>query len=185
MNITAAFIGGGNMGGALIRGLIARGLPAAEHQRGRSDPAAPAGARGRTRCPRDRRQSRSGDGSGRGRARREAAGHGRNGATTRRRISATTAARPIHRSGNSQCGPPALVRSRCRGGACDAKPARPQRRGRDGDCSRRRSPMRTASLRSRSWARSARTCGCLMRTHSMSSRRSPEAVLRISSCWRS
>jgi pyrroline-5-carboxylate reductase len=28
MNITAAFIGGGNMGGALIRGLIARGLPA-------------------------------------------------------------------------------------------------------------------------------------------------------------
>jgi pyrroline-5-carboxylate reductase len=27
MNITAAFIGGGNMGGALIRGLIARGLP--------------------------------------------------------------------------------------------------------------------------------------------------------------
>ena len=28
MNIKAAFIGGGNMGGALIRGLIARGLPA-------------------------------------------------------------------------------------------------------------------------------------------------------------
>jgi pyrroline-5-carboxylate reductase len=28
MEITAAFIGGGNMGGALIRGLIARGLPA-------------------------------------------------------------------------------------------------------------------------------------------------------------
>lgn len=28
MDITAAFIGGGNMGGALIRGLIARGLPA-------------------------------------------------------------------------------------------------------------------------------------------------------------
>jgi pyrroline-5-carboxylate reductase len=28
MNITAAFVGGGNMGGALIRGLIARGLPA-------------------------------------------------------------------------------------------------------------------------------------------------------------
>lgn len=28
MNITATFIGGGNMGGALIRGLIARGLPA-------------------------------------------------------------------------------------------------------------------------------------------------------------
>lgn len=27
MNISAAFIGGGNMGGALIRGLIARGLP--------------------------------------------------------------------------------------------------------------------------------------------------------------
>jgi len=27
MNITAAFVGGGNMGGALIRGLIARGLP--------------------------------------------------------------------------------------------------------------------------------------------------------------
>ena len=27
MNIKAAFIGGGNMGGALIRGLIARGLP--------------------------------------------------------------------------------------------------------------------------------------------------------------
>ena len=29
MNYTAAFIGGGNMGGALIRGLIAKGLPAA------------------------------------------------------------------------------------------------------------------------------------------------------------
>src|SRR4051812_42259633 len=29
MNIRAAFIGGGNMGGALIRGLISRGLPAA------------------------------------------------------------------------------------------------------------------------------------------------------------
>jgi pyrroline-5-carboxylate reductase len=28
MDITAAFIGGGNMGGALIRGLVARGLPA-------------------------------------------------------------------------------------------------------------------------------------------------------------
>ena len=28
MDITAAFVGGGNMGGALIRGLIARGLPA-------------------------------------------------------------------------------------------------------------------------------------------------------------
>jgi pyrroline-5-carboxylate reductase len=28
MNITAAFVGGGNMGGALIRALIARGLPA-------------------------------------------------------------------------------------------------------------------------------------------------------------
>src|SRR5262245_57742645 len=28
MNYTATFIGGGNMGGALIRGLIARGLPA-------------------------------------------------------------------------------------------------------------------------------------------------------------
>lgn len=28
MDITAAFIGGGNMGGALVRGLIARGLPA-------------------------------------------------------------------------------------------------------------------------------------------------------------
>jgi pyrroline-5-carboxylate reductase len=28
MNINAAFIGGGNMGGALIRGLIARGMPA-------------------------------------------------------------------------------------------------------------------------------------------------------------
>jgi pyrroline-5-carboxylate reductase len=28
MNINAAFVGGGNMGGALIRGLIARGLPA-------------------------------------------------------------------------------------------------------------------------------------------------------------
>jgi pyrroline-5-carboxylate reductase len=27
MNITAAFVGGGNMGGALMRGLIARGLP--------------------------------------------------------------------------------------------------------------------------------------------------------------
>ena len=27
MNINAAFVGGGNMGGALIRGLIARGLP--------------------------------------------------------------------------------------------------------------------------------------------------------------
>ena len=27
MNITAAFVGGGNMGGALIRGLIVRGLP--------------------------------------------------------------------------------------------------------------------------------------------------------------
>ena len=28
MNINAAFVGGGNMGGALIRGLIARGMPA-------------------------------------------------------------------------------------------------------------------------------------------------------------
>src|ERR1044071_6872206 len=28
VNYTAAFIGGGNMGGALIRGLIAKGLPA-------------------------------------------------------------------------------------------------------------------------------------------------------------
>src|SRR5687768_15876292 len=28
MDITAAFVGGGNMGGALVRGLIARGLPA-------------------------------------------------------------------------------------------------------------------------------------------------------------
>ena len=26
MNIKAAFVGGGNMGGALVRGLIARGL---------------------------------------------------------------------------------------------------------------------------------------------------------------
>ena len=33
MNINAAFVGGGNMGGALIRGLIARGLAATEHQR--------------------------------------------------------------------------------------------------------------------------------------------------------
>ena len=40
MNINAAFIGGGNMGGALIRGLIARGLSAQKHQRRRSASAA-------------------------------------------------------------------------------------------------------------------------------------------------
>ena len=39
MNISAAFIGGGNMGGALIRGLIARGLPAGRISVGEAEPA--------------------------------------------------------------------------------------------------------------------------------------------------
>ena len=39
MNYTAAFIGGGNMGGALIRGLIAKGLPAGRISVGEAAPA--------------------------------------------------------------------------------------------------------------------------------------------------
>ena len=38
MNINAAFVGGGNMGGALIRGLIARGMPAKNIRVGEAHP---------------------------------------------------------------------------------------------------------------------------------------------------
>ncbi len=80
MNITAAFIGGGNMGGALIRGLIARGLPRAEHQRRRSRAGAAHRARRRTGRARLCRQSRGRRRCRRRRARGQTAGHGGHGA---------------------------------------------------------------------------------------------------------